>query len=527
MKKIVSTLCICFSIYIVNAQYDPTIWQVADSTVNVQSITGLVPSNHYDETIPMLYVGSSDYELTWINDILQVDFLNPVGEGWADFGFLFWYPEGTSTNYFTKNINGVDQEYAIIKGYSIDFTQPSNRTVSFKYQSDKNFNLRIDLKDIAGKMTNASYPEMNLDLVSTSTTVDLNNESLWKTVTYSWGGDINADIYTNNLGDMFSGAWLGVSTSGKRDEINLIDSTSITGISFFIDDANKGIDGEQKTIYIKDLQIGNATPDTFDLSVINPPYVMVQDDSLQISNPSQIIPITIASNSEWAISGIEPWFTVSESSGFGNQTIQIFIGDTITESKQANLIITSLNGNNDTINIMIEKNICSSSYPNTKIIGDGNVCINDSKLYTLATLNLSNFDWEVTGNNNLITPTLPKSNCHIEWLEVGIDTIYIHESTWDGCFGEDSLIVNIGLCNTELYDNSKNSIEYSQQNSQIRYVGLESNVEFVLRDISGKLILTKQIQSNESMYIDTLPNGLYFVEIKTSSGRIKKEIIKK
>lgn len=509
------------------AQYDPTIWQVEDSTVNVQSITGLAPSNHYDDELPMIFGSGWIYETTWIGDALQIDFTNPVGDNWTDFGFLLWYPEGTSTNYFTRNINGVEQDHNIIKGYSVDFTESSNRTVSFKYQATNDLNLRIDLKDIAGKMTNGAHPTMSLGLLATSTTVDLNNGSLWKTVTYSWGGDATADIFTNNLEDLYSGSWLGISTTGIRDAINPIDSTRITGISFVIDDGSRGTDGEQKTIYIKDVQIGEAIPQTFDLSEIYPPHVSVENDSIQIYNPSQDIPITIYSNSEWSVSGIEPWFRVSQSSGYGDQTIYINIDDTVTVRKEANLIFTSLNGNVDTIKIKLETNVCNSLYPNTQIMGDFDVCIEDTKLYTLATLNQSNVEWRISGDNLLYASNPQESNTYVDWLEVGIDTIYVQETTWDGCVGKDSVIVEIELCNTGLLTVTNEYLEYSFENSNIKIVGLKGNANIIISDIAGKQLLTKQIQSDESFSIESLPKGVYIVKVISDSGTAQMKLVKK
>lgn len=57
--------------------------------------------------------------------------------------------------------------------------------------------------------------------------------------------------------------------------------------------------------------------------------------------------------------------------------------------------------------------------------------------------------------------------------------------------------------------------------------GFEDNAALRLTDISGKLILVKQVSDNEIVSISSLPKGVYIVELITKKGVIEKKLLKK
>ena len=57
--------------------------------------------------------------------------------------------------------------------------------------------------------------------------------------------------------------------------------------------------------------------------------------------------------------------------------------------------------------------------------------------------------------------------------------------------------------------------------------GFEECAALRLTDISGKVILTKQVSNNEIVSISSLSKGIYIVELITKTGIIEKKLLKK
>jgi hypothetical protein len=60
----------------------------------------------------------------------------------------------------------------------------------------------------------------------------------------------------------------------------------------------------------------------------------------------------------------------------------------------------------------------------------------------------------------------------------------------------------------------------------LRIKGFEGNGSFSMTDINGRVIINKQIISDELIRISSLPKGIYIVKIVTSSGITEKKVIK-
>lgn len=614
MKKLIGYLfCLCF-VTNVFGQYNPAIWEVIDETTQVQALTGLNHSNGIYELEKRELI----YSKSWESDILHVDFTNPVGDNWADFGFMFIYWEGETGNRFTTTTERVPQNSDIAKGFSVDFTNEANRSITFKVQASADLNLRMDLYDIQGKCSNHNSPKS--DILATSGGIDINDDTKWQVVTYSWGGDATANATVYDMNDMYSESWWGTNNTGLRDDYVLLNAAKIGGISFTIDDGEQGIDGEQKTIYIKDVIIGaseekieyyrdsiivckkqlhnlievdeyNATivnnmvdngtievglganqilpevysnfttqlnnaKDIYNSQTATLEEIQIAYDSLQVSIDQMLdkyFYLTVSttgivmdfynngeetfiinSNTSWEISGIEPWFSVSQVSGIGNQTIQITPTNNGGLQRSA-LLVISAKGDVKQMNITQNENEnepCSNYTLNNRLIGDTLVCTNsDQTLYTVEEMRYypSSYIWTVSGNHlNYSHQSDNSSIRYVDWGKSGIDTITLHEITWDGCEVFDTLIVRIYDCLLNpSYQNKPLELQYNAETNVVTFKGIQGEANIVFLDISGKTIYTKTIISDDSISTEFLPQGVYIVQVNSESGNVQMKLVKK
>ncbi|MCQ2959413.1 MAG: glycosyl hydrolase family 8 [Bacteroidales bacterium] len=80
----------------------------------------------------------------------------------------------------------------------------------------------------------------------------------------------------------------------------------------------------------------------------------------------------------------------------------------------------------------------------TKIFGRDSVCVGASESYYTKYNETSIYNWFVTGDNlNYSKDATSLSVRYIDWNTTGIDTLIVHEQTWAGCEGHDTLIVKI------------------------------------------------------------------------------------
>ena len=243
----------------VSAQYVDANWQVQDNTTSVTGITGLCPSTGYDgtETGTLSFKAGTCYATAWDGDVFAVTFTNPVGDNWSDFGFITTPWTGGTSKYFTTTTAGVAQASDIAQGFSVNMTDDANKAVSFKVQADAPLNLRVDLGDIQGKLSNGASPKASV--VATTGGVNVTDAAKWTTLTYSWAGDATATANVAAMSDMYSGAWWGVDNTGIKDADNPLNVAKIVKVSMTIDDGAQGTDAEVKHLYVKDLTIGGGT----------------------------------------------------------------------------------------------------------------------------------------------------------------------------------------------------------------------------------------------------------------------------
>lgn len=130
-------------------------WEVDDQTKNVKALTGLTPTNGMK--IDKSSISNNAYTITTEGDVFQIHYVKTSDYEKFGFSWMDWaYPECDADNWQLVNpLTGEDWGagkdcHRTAKGYSIDFSDPANRLVSFKYQAkgDAAINLRVDLWDI-------------------------------------------------------------------------------------------------------------------------------------------------------------------------------------------------------------------------------------------------------------------------------------------------------------------------------------------------------------------------------------------
>jgi len=57
--------------------------------------------------------------------------------------------------------------------------------------------------------------------------------------------------------------------------------------------------------------------------------------------------------------------------------------------------------------------------------------------------------------------------------------------------------------------------------------GMEGSGTLILTDLSGKVLLTKQVKTNEYVSVGFLPKGIYIVKIATEKGTIERKVLKR
>lgn len=268
-----------WSLYEANYEEYDSWWNVDDQTKNVQSLTGLTPKNG----MKISDISNDAYTITTDGDVFKIHYVKTKNYEKFQMSWLNWaYSECQNDNYQLKNpITGEDWAegancHRTAKGYSVDFSDPANRIVAFKYQAmgDASINLRVDLCDVKGrKTTKLGY--VCTDALSKSNSYVPTDPDAWKDFMIIYTDETNEAAY-EELGEYFdnnlfyqttnigladgNNTWFnGIQFKSQPPQsLNLwLDSTRITGIEIYIN-CDVETSGQVSDIYIKDLTIGNT-----------------------------------------------------------------------------------------------------------------------------------------------------------------------------------------------------------------------------------------------------------------------------
>jgi len=264
-------------------QYDAW-WNVDDQTQNVKALKGLTPENGMKVTEGDKY----GYTVTTEGDVFNVHYEKT--KQWQKFAlsWMYWtYSACESDNW--QLVNPITGEqwadgkdcHRTAKGYSIDFSEPTNRMISFKYQAVSSLimDIRVDLWDIKGRKTtrsgsykftadrSATYapsvPQQwnEVCILFASNDDEGVEEELGDDI---WEGLIQNEKYIGPLSDGNNSWFNGVQMPSEAPESLklLLDSSRIIGVEIYINDEkapSSMADENIYDLYIKDLTVGNAT----------------------------------------------------------------------------------------------------------------------------------------------------------------------------------------------------------------------------------------------------------------------------
>lgn len=258
MKKFLQLfIIVCMPVFTFG-QYVEANWQVEDNTTHVNGIEDI--QNNFQT-----YSGNQ-YTLIPINDILEIVFTNKdYPSNYEDIFCKTISWSGTSSNYFTKDLQGNPQDHKIAEGTTVDFTNPMNRIVTFEVQSDKYTMFYPNLIDINGKISNANF--MAWYTLPVTGGIDLQDETKWTKITFAWNDAIISYAKCSTMEDKYSDSWLERANDNTNLDSFPLDSTRIAGVLLTVDPIDTGILNEKTTMYIRNFTIG--TPIMKHISDIN------------------------------------------------------------------------------------------------------------------------------------------------------------------------------------------------------------------------------------------------------------------
>jgi len=110
------------------------------------------------------------------------------------------------------------------------------------------------------------------------------------------------------------------------------------------------------------------------------------------------------------------------------------------------------------------------------------------------------------------------------------DTQYIVTvNTNQGCVAKDTL--NVKVINSTGLNTQKATNDYviypNPITESFQINGIDEVVTIKLTDVSGRIMLSKQVFGNEQIFVSSLPKGLYIVKIYTNKGGIERKLVKK
>lgn len=261
------------------ATYD-SYWNVDDQTHNVKGLTGLTPKNGMK--VEESSISNNAYSITTDGDVFQVHYEKTTSYEKFGLSWMEWaYPEncGSDNWQLVNPITGeawADDCHRTAKGSSVDFTDPANRVVYFKYQAlgDGPISLRVDLWDVKGRKTTKEGYICADELEKTSKYVPT-DEKAWQECAILYADPDNdpndslaeLDDYITN--SYFYGYSTGVHADGNNTWWNgiqfasqptfplYLDMSRIIGLEIYIN-CDVTTKGQTSDIYIKDLTVGNT-----------------------------------------------------------------------------------------------------------------------------------------------------------------------------------------------------------------------------------------------------------------------------
>jgi carboxypeptidase T len=202
-------------------------------------------------------------------------------------------------------------------------------------------------------------------------------------------------------------------------------------------------------------------------------------------------------------------------------------GDNSTSTNQ-NPQHVYLNSGTYTVSLTVTNAQGSDSYTSTIVVNPNPTVI----------LSTNDLDGVVCENEGLVTVSSQPSAASLTTTPMqalvqntfdpsisGVGTFFIYGSFTDnnGCFGSDTLLLIVEQCATVSEDHNIEIKLFPNPNQgEFEILGLNSSAELIVKNLSGKIVLKKEIHSGEPIETSEISNGYYFVEVVSSQATIFK-----
>ena len=226
-----------------------------------------------------------------------------------------------------------------------------------------------------------------------------------------------------------------------------------------------------------------------------------------------ITPVSEASSYTWTAPAGS-----AVSSGQGTPSANITLG-----SASGNITVTASNGCGASPAATMSVTVTTAS---VDLGPDTMVCIYTPS-FVINAGSFSDYQWH--DNSTSATFTVDPAA-----LGIGLDTMYVTVTNADGCTDVDSIVFDVSPClgspeeesiHVDVFPNPTNGIINIIINNY-----LQSELEFVITNITGQIVLEKKITNSAGVYsgqldITMLDKGVYFLQITENNIRIVKKIL--
>lgn len=235
----------------------------------------------------------------------------------------------------------------------------------------------------------------------------------------------------------------------------------------------------------------------------------------------------VISNISWSVSSDQNWLTVIPVSGSNNGLVSVIAdaNQTVTE-RVANVTISADGLTPITVSVV------QAAGEASLIVSDESIDIAHSASSSASIKVTSNITWiassdqswlsispnnSVTGDGTItLTATAntgPARNATVTIISlIGVNTITVHQAEGP------SSIKSSKLDAVKIYPNPVNN--------SFKIGGLTGESTIFITNIDGKILLSKEIEKNESIPVSFLAKGIYFIKIQSSEGIINRKLIK-
>jgi hypothetical protein len=239
----------------------------------------------------------------------------------------------------------------------------------------------------------------------------------------------------------------------------------------------------------------------------------------------------VTSNTNWTTTSNQQWLTINSATGTGNGTL-IFTANANPSiiPRVATVTVSTEGLTPQTITITQEAVYTSS----TLLVSPTLVIIAADEGSTASVIIAAKLPWTATSSETWLTKT-PGNG-------IGNDTLVFTSkanlSSYDrparviitatDASVQTITVIQLAKFELSVFDIPKENITLfpNPVTDGFRINGVEGKAEITISDLSGKLLLSKEIEGNEYVSATSLVKGVYIVRITNVQGRVEKRLIK-